>query len=237
MPGRFGIAKAGQRLRLEGAHWSKPFVGAWENLRRYSGVEKSIAVASGILIVCVVTYIVFFQLPTMTLIMQGLSSPPKDELPYVGVLLILTMSRLTIAYAISLVVAISLGVLAAEHKRVARVLYPIYDIGQGVPILALFPVIYLGLNQFLAAPRIALELTCIIMLVLDMIWYMFLNIVSAVKNIPSEIREVGKLFGFKPFSFSRFVTRFFELILDPPEANSEEPYIRSNASHISGLSM
>jgi len=37
------------------------------------------------------------------------------------------------------------------------------------------------------------------MLVLDMIWYMFLNIVSAVKNIPTEIREVGQLFGFKGF--------------------------------------
>jgi len=35
------------------------------------------------------------------------------------------------------------------------------------------------------------------MLVLDMIWYMFLNVVSAAKNIPTEINEVGQLFGFK----------------------------------------
>jgi ABC-type anion transport system duplicated permease subunit len=89
-----------------------------------------------------------------------------------------------------------MGVLAAEHKRFATVFYPLYDIGQGVPILALFPVIFLGLNNLLAA-EIALNLTCIIMLVLDMIWYMFLNIVSAVKNIPTETKEVGQLFGFK----------------------------------------
>jgi len=113
------------------------------------------------------------------------------------VLIVLTMGRLTIAYGISLVVAISMGVLAAEHKRFAAVFYPLYDIGQGVPILALFPVIFLGLNEFLGIPGIALELTCIIMLVLDMIWYMFLNIVSAVKNIPTEIKEVSQLFGFK----------------------------------------
>jgi ABC-type anion transport system duplicated permease subunit len=30
-----------------------------------------------------------------------------------------------------------------------------------------------------------------------MIWYMFLNVVSAVKNIPTEINEVGHLLGFK----------------------------------------
>jgi ABC-type anion transport system duplicated permease subunit len=90
-----------------------------------------------------------------------------------------------------------MGVLAAEHKRFAAVFYPLYDIGQGVPILALFPVLFLGLNGLLGAPGIALELTCIIMLVLDMIWYMFLNIVSAVKNIPTDIKEVSQLLGFK----------------------------------------
>jgi len=106
------------------------------------------------------------------------------------------MGRLTIAYGISLVIAIGMGVLAAEHKRFAAVFYPLFDIGQGVPILALFPVLFLGLNQILPS-GLALEFTCIIMLVLDMIWYMFLNIVSAVKNIPTEIKEVGQLFGFK----------------------------------------
>ena len=35
------------------------------------------------------------------------------------------------------------------------------------------------------------------MLVLDMIWYMFINITSAVKNIPTDIKEVANLLGFK----------------------------------------
>ena len=113
------------------------------------------------------------------------------------ILILLTMGRLSLAYGISLAAAIGMGVLAAEHKKFAAIFFPLYDIGQGVPILALFPVISLALNQLLGNPRIALELTCIIMLVLDMIWYMFLNIVSAVKNIPSEINEVGQLLGFK----------------------------------------
>jgi ABC-type anion transport system duplicated permease subunit len=116
---------------------------------------------------------------------------------YLPVLIVLTMSRLAIAYGISLAVAIGMGVLAAEHKKFATVFFPLYDIGQGVPILALFPVIFLGLNQLLGVPRIALEVTCVIMLVLDMIWYMFLNIMSAVKNIPTEINEVGQLLGFR----------------------------------------
>jgi len=74
--------------------------------------------------------------------------------------------------------------------------YPLYNIGQGVPILALFPVLFLTLSQFLSG-GVALEVTCVTMLVLDMIWYMFLNVVSAVKNIPAEIKESAQLFGFK----------------------------------------
>ncbi|MEM3730143.1 MAG: ABC transporter permease subunit, partial [Candidatus Bathyarchaeia archaeon] len=137
------------------------------------------------------------QFPTLEIIREGFSEPPAEQLVYLPLLIAFTMGRLAIAYGVSLIVAIGMGVLAAEHKKVAAIFYPLYDIGQGVPILALFPVLFLGLNQLIGIPRVALELTCIIMLVLDMIWYMFLNIVSAVKNIPTEIREVGQLFGFK----------------------------------------
>jgi NitT/TauT family transport system permease protein len=197
MPGRSGIAKATQRLRLEGGHWSRPFAGAWHGLQRYSRVEKGIAAMIGILAVIVIADVLVVQLPTGALILQGLTAPPGSELPSLPFFIALTMSRLTAAYLISLVVAISLGVLAAEHKKVARIVYPIYDIGQGVPILALFPVIYLGLSGLFTSTEAALEVTCVLMLVLDMIWYMFMNIVSAVKVIPSEIREVGQVFGFK----------------------------------------
>lgn len=196
-PGNVGFAKVTQRLRLEGAHWSRPFAGARQRLHKYSRVEKSIVTVIGVSAAVVIAYILVFQLPTGALILQGLSAPPANELFNLPIMIILTMSRLTVAYLIALVVAIALGVLAAEHKGAARILYPIYDIGQGVPILALFPVIYLGLSGLFTSTQAALEVTCILMLVLDMIWYMFMNIVSAVKVIPSEVREVSQVFGFK----------------------------------------
>jgi len=147
--------------------------------------------------VFLVLYRVFGQLPTAALISEGFRQPPAAELAGLPWLILFTMGRLSIAYGISLVAAITIGVLTAEHKRFAAIFYPLYDIGQGVPILALFPVMSLGLTGVIGNARIALELTCITMLVLDMIWYMFLNVVSAVKNIPTEINEVGQLLGFK----------------------------------------
>lgn len=195
--GKLGVAGATRWLHFGRLHWPKSFSIAARSMRKYTHIEKIIAAVLALSAVFFVLYTVFGQFPTLAIISEGFSKDPAGELVNLPVLIGLTMGRLTIAYGISLGVAITMGVLAAEHKRFAKVFYPLFDIGQGVPILALFPVLFLGLNSLIRVPGIALELTCITMLVLDMIWYMFLNIVSAVRNIPTEINEVGQLFGFK----------------------------------------
>jgi NitT/TauT family transport system permease protein len=195
--GKLGVARATSWLHFGRLHWPKSFSIASQRLRKYSHIEKIIAGVLALSAVLFILYTVFGQFPTFAIISEGFSKPPAEEFVRLPMLIAFTMGRLTIAYGISLAVAIGMGVLAAEHKKFATVFFPLYDIGQGVPILALFPVIFLGLNQLLGIPGLALELTCITMLVLDMIWYMFLNIVSAVKNIPTEMKEVGQLFGFK----------------------------------------
>jgi NitT/TauT family transport system permease protein len=197
--GKLGILKSTSWLHFGRLHWPKSFFIVSQRLRKYTRIEKLLAVILAFSGIFFALYIVSGQLPTFAVIRGGFNEPPAEELGRLPLLIALTMGRLTIAYGISLVVAIGMGVLAAEHKRFAAIFYPLYDIGQGVPILALFPVIFLGLNGLIGVPGIALELTCILMLVLDMIWYMFLNIVSAVKNIPTEIKEVGQIFGFKGF--------------------------------------
>jgi len=195
--GKLGISATTRRLHFgERLHWPSNLIVVSQRLRRYARIEKAIAIILSLSIISFILYLVIGQFPSFEIIKRGFLSPPAGELGALPLLITLTMGRLTIAYAISLVVAIGMGVLTAEHKRFAAIFYPLFDIGQGVPILALFPVLFLTLSQVFSG-RIALEITCITMLVLDMIWYMFLNIVSAVKNIPTEIKEVGQIFGFK----------------------------------------
>jgi NitT/TauT family transport system permease protein len=52
---------------------------------------------------------------------------------------------------------------------------------------------------------LGLEISAITMLVLDMIWYMFLNIVVAVKSMPEETKEVSKIFGFKGMKRIKYI--------------------------------
>ena len=199
--GLSGVGILGTRnntvFSLRRVHVPKSFSAIWQRLRRYSRIERLMATVIFAIFLILILYGELKHLPSIETIVAGFSSPPSEELSSIPLFVVFTLARLALAYGVSLAVAIGLGVVAAENKKAATIIYPIYDIGQGVPILALFPVLYLGITPLVGSERLALEITCIMMLVLDMIWYMFINVTSAVKNIPTEINEVGRLFGFK----------------------------------------
>ena len=176
-------------------HRPKSLILASKWLKKYTRLEKAIALILTLVAVFAIVYFAVGQIPSVEVFQQAFADPEFANLP---IYTALTLGRLSVAYVISLGIALGMGVLAAEHKKFAVIFYPIYDIGQAVPILALFPIFFIALSRVFGG-FLGLEITAIVILVLDMIWYMFLNVVSAVKSIPSEMKEVGHLFGFKGF--------------------------------------
>jgi len=174
-------------------HMPKSLILVSKWLKRYTRLEKAVAIVLSLVAVFFIIYFIAGQMPSVEVLQQAFADPEFTNLP---VYTALTLGRLGVAYVISLGIALGMGVLAAEHKKLAAIFYPIYDIGQAVPILALFPIFFIAFSRAFGG-AVGLEMTAIVILVLDMIWYMFLNIVSAVKSIPSEIKEVGHLFGLK----------------------------------------
>jgi NitT/TauT family transport system permease protein len=161
--------------------------------RVYTPHQRIISIIIVIFVFLLVIFSIMHGIPTIEAIKKAILIPEITKLPAYT---FFTMSRLTIAYLIALSIAIVMGILAAERKKFAMIFYPLYDIGQAIPILALFPIMFLYISRTFGG-RLGLEITSITMLVLDMIWYMFLNIVVAVKTLPEETREVSKIFGFK----------------------------------------
>jgi NitT/TauT family transport system permease protein len=161
--------------------------------RIYTFSQRIFSIIIAFAILLSVIYLIMQRIPSIKTIKESILVPEIINLPLYT---FLTLSRLTIAYLISLGIAIFMGVLAAESKKFAMIFYPLYDIGQAIPILALFPILFTYLSQAFGG-RLGLEITAITMLVLDMIWYMFLNIAVAVKSMPEETREVSKIYGFK----------------------------------------
>jgi len=159
----------------------------------YTKTQKIFTIAVISLLIFSFIFFFYHSIPTISAITKSLFVPELSQLP---IYILLTMTRLTIAFVISLVIAIAMGILAAENNKFAMIFFPLYDIGQSIPILALFPIIFIYLSKIFGG-TLGLEITAIIMLVADMIWYMFLNIVSAIKTIPKDTKEVSKLFGLK----------------------------------------
>ena len=126
-------------------------------------------------------------------IVTGAFFLPVANVFHVGSLLVAlgaSLLRLLLAYALSLLVGIPLGLLAERSRHVESVLLPIYDVLESIPVLAFFPVIIL----FFVRSGF-LEGAAIFMLFFTMIWSIVFNTIGGLKVIPKEVKAVGLVFG------------------------------------------
>ncbi len=129
------------------------------------------------------------------------TSPPAAIFPNLVAALIATFSRLIIAYVLALVIAIPLA-LAINHNQVTeRILLPLFDITQSVPVLAFFPIIVLLFiqSQFFDGAAIAV-------LFLSMLWNIVFSIVGGLRVIPGNIKDAAKVMELRGLTYLRRVT-------------------------------
>jgi NitT/TauT family transport system permease protein len=130
--------------------------------------------------------------------------PAVYGIPYAAFRSIL---RLSVGYFIALAWTLAAGIAVARSHRLASILIPLFDIGQSVPALALFPIVVIVVIS--AYPGgIGVEISSVILILTGMQWYILFNIISAVRGIPTEILESARAFGFRG-------TRFFRHVLLP----------------------
>jgi NitT/TauT family transport system permease protein len=117
---------------------------------------------------------------------------------------VLSLGRVAIVYFVSLGVGLAFGVLAATSKTAERVLVPLFDIGQSVPILGYFPVVLTFLIVVFPG-GVGNELGALFLLFTAMEWDIFFGVVGAVKAIPSSVEEAAKGYGFTGTNHLRYV--------------------------------
>lgn len=100
-----------------------------------------------------------------------------------------TFFRMFVAYVASLVVSIPLALLIAMTPTVQRILLPVADILQSVPVLAFFPVVVV----FFTASR-QFELAAIIVIFLSMLWNIVFPVIGGLQTIPDDIKNAAIVF-------------------------------------------
>lgn len=103
-----------------------------------------------------------------------------------------TLVRLIIAYALALVLSIPLALFITSNPKTEKVLLPIVDILQSIPVLAFFPIIVLA---FIRANF--LDGAAIFIIAVTMIGNLVFSIIGGLKTVPSDIENAAYVFGAK----------------------------------------
>jgi len=104
--------------------------------------------------------------------------------------------RMSAAYLLSLAFALSYGYYAAAHRTGERVMIPILDVLQSVPILGFFPVVVLVLYSLQPA-GLGPNLASVVLIFTSMSWNMVFGVYESLKTVPSDLREAADTFGLR----------------------------------------
>jgi NitT/TauT family transport system permease protein len=110
---------------------------------------------------------------------------------------LLSLSRGFAAYLLSLLFTLVYGTIAAHSKTAERVMIPLLDIGQGIPVLGFLPGLVLGMVALFPHTNVGLELACIVMIFTGQVWNMTFSYYGSVRAIPNELREVARIHRFR----------------------------------------
>lgn len=126
----------------------------------------------------------FFVLFAIVAVFVNFTKLNKADL-FIGFLA--SLSRITIAYFIALVIALILALFITANERIESIFLPIFDVLQSFPSFALFPALIVALKST--------EVIIITVLVITIIWPIMFSIISGIKNRREDLEEAATIFG------------------------------------------
>jgi NitT/TauT family transport system permease protein len=103
--------------------------------------------------------------------------------------------RVFVAYIFSLLFGIAYGILAATSPQRERLMVPLLDVLQSVPILGFFPIAVSVLVFLFRGQRIGLELAAVFLIFTSQVWNIAFGVYETVKTFPQDILEMARSFG------------------------------------------
>src|SRR3989441_1057096 len=106
-----------------------------------------------------------------------------------------SLSRGVIALLISYVFALGFGWTAAKSRAAERLLLPLLDILQSIPVLGFLPGLVLGLMSLFPARNVGLELAAILMIFTAQAWNLAFSFYNSLKTLPEPLRDASRMAG------------------------------------------
>jgi NitT/TauT family transport system permease protein len=107
-----------------------------------------------------------------------------------------SLTRGLIAYALSLLFTLTYGYWAAKDPIAERILVPLLDILQSIPVLGFMPGVVLALVSLFPRSNIGLELASVLMIFTGQAWNMTFSFYHSLRSIPKDQIEAATIYRF-----------------------------------------
>ncbi len=107
-----------------------------------------------------------------------------------------SLLRITVAYFLSLAFTLAYGYIAAYNARAERIMIPLLDILQSIPVLSFLPGVMLAMVALFPHHQLGVELGAILLIFTGQVWNMAFSFYSSLKSIPRDMREAAKIYRF-----------------------------------------
>lgn len=114
-----------------------------------------------------------------------------------------SLVRMTSAYLLSIVFSLTYGRLTASGPWAERLLLPVLDILQSIPILSFMPGVVLALVGLFPGNNVGLELAAIVLIFTSQAWNLAFSFYQSLRTIPVDLREaatMAQLTGWRRFT-------------------------------------
>jgi NitT/TauT family transport system permease protein len=115
-------------------------------------------------------------------------------LPTASVDVLFSFLRMSAAYGLSLGFSLAYGYYAATHRGGERVMIPILDILQSIPILGFFPIVIVVFVSLTPGSFFGPNFASVFLIFTSMSWNMVFGVYESVRTIPGDLREASDTF-------------------------------------------
>jgi len=105
-----------------------------------------------------------------------------------------SVARIAIAYFLSLAFTLVYGYVAAYNAKAERIMVPLLDILQSIPVLSFLPGVMLGMIALFPRRQLGVELGCIVLILTGQVWNMTFSFYSSLKSIPRDLHEAAEVY-------------------------------------------
>ena len=171
-----------------------------KHVRKYRGIVYASSISQRIYSALIAPAILLAIIGFLYIVAPSSHDLSRVSWQGLGVAMGYSFGRLAIAYVISLVLAVPLALLANSGPLAERILLPIFDIVESVPVLVFFPAI-IALFVALGATNGA----AIFIIFVSMLWNIVFPVAGGLRIIPGDIKAAAHVFNIRGFAYLRRV--------------------------------